>query len=92
MEYINEHGIDFYAIVHDLHSFMSKMHVMPPLEPTHTTHMGVGLPGLIEDITRVLPFDKWNDLIEKKMQTDEHFKMLYTHFNCYEFMVSIHCV
>jgi hypothetical protein len=54
--------------------------------------MGVGLPGLIEDIINVLPLDKLKVLIEKKLETHEHFKILYTLIHSYEIRVSIHCV
>jgi hypothetical protein len=95
LKYIDEYGVDVYAIVHEIYDIISEIYIilgLPPLEPTYTTRTGVGIPGLIEDVITVLPLDELKVLIEKKVETKEYVKILYTVIHSPEFMVSIHGV
>jgi hypothetical protein len=87
VEFINEHGVDVYAIFNEIHDILGY----PPYEPTNTTHMGVGIYGLIADVINVLPLDDFKALIHKKMDTRKYIKTLVTVLKSPEFVVSIHC-
>ncbi|TNX60157.1 hypothetical protein FIU32_16230, partial [Enterococcus faecium] len=51
---------------------------------------GVGLPGLIEDISSVLPLHELKVHIEKKVETNEYYKMLHEAIHSPEFMKMLH--
>jgi len=65
---------------------------LPPFLPTNTTRTGVGIYGLIEDVTAVLPLDELKVLLEKKLETREYIKALVTVMHSPVIVVSIQCV
>jgi len=88
LKFINDQGVDVYAIVNEVHDILD----LPPLHPTNTTHMGVGIIGLIEDVIAELAVDDLKALFDMKMETREYFKTLVTALKTPVFVVSIHCV
>jgi hypothetical protein len=72
VKFINDQGVDVYAIINEIHDILGY----PPYEPTNTTRMGVGFYGLIDDVITVLPFDDLAALLDKKLETREFFKTL----------------
>ena len=85
---IDEHVVDLYAIVKEIYDVLG----LPPFIPTNTTHTGVGIYGLIDDVIAVLPLDDLKTLYHVKMETREYFKAVVTYIKSPVFMVSIQCV
>jgi hypothetical protein len=88
LKFINEYGVDVYAVIKEIHDILESH----PFEPTNTIRMGVGIYGLIDDVIAVLPLDELKALFEKKMETREYFRTLVTPFKSPVFMVSNHFV
>jgi hypothetical protein len=97
VKFINDQGVDFYAIINEIHHILGY----PPYEPTNTTRLGVGFYGLIDDVITVVPFEDLAALLDKKMETREFFKTvvmetrktlktLVTYILSPHFMVNIH--
>jgi hypothetical protein len=85
---IDDLVFDVYAIINKTHDILD----LPPYLPTNTTRMGVGIYGLIDDVTAVLPLDDLKTFFDRKMETREYFKMLVKVIHSPVFMVSIKCV
>jgi hypothetical protein len=72
LPFINDRGVDVYAIINKIHDTLGY----PPFEPTNTTRTGVGFPGLIHDVIAAFPLADLKAYIEKKLETREYFKIL----------------
>jgi hypothetical protein len=88
LKFINNQGVDIYAIINEIHDILERH----PFQPTNTTRMGVGIYGLIDDVFAVLPLDDLKALFDKKLETREYFKNMVTCLKSPVFVVSIHCV
>ena len=88
MKFINNQGVDVYAIINEVHGILD----LPPFQPTDTTHMGVGIYGLIDDVIGELAADGLKALFDMKMETREYFKILVTGLKSPVFVVSIQLV
>jgi hypothetical protein len=88
LKFINDHGVDVYAIINEIHDILG----MPPFHPTNTTRVGVGIRGFIDDVIAVLPLDDLTALFDKKMETSKDFKALITVIHSSVIMVNIHSV
>jgi hypothetical protein len=89
VKFINDQGVDVYAIINEIHDILGY----PPYEPTNTTRVGVGIYGLIDDVIAVLPVDDLKAYFDEKMETREYFKTVVTalKYPVRVFVVSIHC-
>jgi hypothetical protein len=90
VKFINDQGVDVYAIVNEIHNILQSH----PFEPKNFTHNGVGIYGFIDDVIAVLPHDDLKAFFDKKMETREYFKTLVTALKSpvRVFVVSIHSV
>jgi hypothetical protein len=88
LKFINNQGVDIYALINEIHDIPERH----PFQPTNTTHMGVGIYGLIDDVFAVIPLDDLKALFDKKVETREYFKTLVTALQSPVFVVSVHCV
>ena len=92
MKFINDLGVDVYAIINTIHDILGLPPFQPPLQPRHSTRSGSGLKGLIDDIIAVLPLDELKALFNEKLETSPDFQALVAGIQSPEFAVSIHCV
>jgi hypothetical protein len=88
LKFINDQGVDVYAIILEIHDILG----LPAIEPINTTYKGVGLYGLIHDVVAVLPLDDLTAFLDKKMRTKEFFMTLLTAIRSPVLMVNILCV
>jgi hypothetical protein len=88
LKFIDDQGVDVYAIVSEIHETLG----LHPYQPTNTTRKGVGFVGLVKDVYAVLPLDEWAALLDKKLETGEFFKTIATTIRSPVLVVSIHCV
>jgi len=88
LKYINDDGVDVYAIITEIHDKLG----LPPFIPTNTTRMGVGIYGLMDDMKAKLPINELKVLLERKMETREYVKALVTAIRSPVIVVSIQCV
>jgi hypothetical protein len=72
LKYINDCGVDVYAIITQIYETLGY----PPFEPTNTTRTGLGFYGLKNDMIAVLPLDDLKALVKNQMETREYYKPL----------------
>ena len=88
MKYIDDHGVDVYGIVNEIHDSLGY----PPFQPTNSTRTGAGFQGLKDDVIAAFPLNEMKALLYKKMETNELYKALVTAIRDHDFTVSIICV
>ena len=86
MKFINDDGVDVYAFLYELNYILG----LPPFPTINTTRPGVGIYGLIDDVTAVLPLEDLKALLHKKMETRIYFKIPVTALKSPVLRVSIH--
>jgi len=88
LKFITDYGVDVYALIYEVNYILG----LPPLPTTNTTHMGVGIYGLIDDVIALLPLNDLKTLIDNKLETRDYLKTLLTALKSPVFVVSIHWV
>jgi len=88
LKFITEHGVDVHTFVLEIHDVLG----LPPFETTNTTHTGVGIYGLLDDVFAVLPVHDLKELYYTKLETREYLKTVVKTIHTPVFVVSIHCV
>jgi len=102
-KFINDQGVDVYAIINDIHDNIEKQ----PFQPKNTTRMPVSIYRLIEDMIAVLPLKGLTTFFDNKMEIRELFQTLvraihnpvlmvnihwdYFHVSCFYFMYVLLC-